>query len=57
MQQNQLQSISTRQLVEELQKRQGVNRRMISPYEKYKIILDDSIIEDIGPAVLLVVID
>lgn len=52
-----LQMYSTKQLVEELQKRQGTNCIIINPNEKYKIISSQPNYEDIGPAVILIILD
>ena len=52
-----LKNFSTKQLIEELRTREGVKDFVIPPYERYQIINDITIAEDIGPAVILIVID
>lgn len=52
-----LANISTKQLVSELKKREGVNYFDILPYSKYQINNESIQIDDIGPAILLIVVD
>lgn len=48
-----LAKISTRELVEELAKREAVERFVIEPYQSYKITVGGNEIFDDGPAVIL----
>lgn len=57
MQSKDLKAASTRELVEELKNRHGVNSIIVTPSERYKITVGESVTEEIGPAILLVVID
>lgn len=45
-----LKNISTKELVEELSKREGVEKKIIGPYQKENISAE-------GPAIILLVID
>lgn len=47
---NELKSISTRDLVEELKNREGVTTTTVEPYDKKTVIAE-------GPAVVLTVVD
>ena len=49
--------ISTKELVEELRKREGVFTNLAEPYEPYSVKTGDGQIDDIGPAIILTVID
>jgi len=49
--------ISTKELVEELSKREAVEKTTIAPYQEYKIIIDGKEIVDTGPAVILKIWD
>ena len=44
---------STAELVEELAKREAVERIMVEPYAPYRIVTEDRNIEDGGPVVIL----
>ena len=48
-----LSNISTRELVEELKKREGVETVEVAPYEDYRFSVGAREISDQGPAVLL----
>ena len=48
-----LSDFSTAQLVEELSKREAVERLNILPYEDYKITIGENEVADSGPAVIL----
>jgi|LSQX01.1.fsa_nt_gb hypothetical protein len=48
---------STCSLVSELKQREGVKQIWVAPYEPYAIHVNGEVIEDSGPANLLVVID
>lgn len=48
-----LSKASTRELVEELAKREAVEKITAEPYQTYKIIVGDNEISDAGPAVIL----
>lgn len=48
-----LSKISTRELVEELAKREAVEAVTAEPYQTYKIIVGDNEISDTGPVVIL----
>lgn len=53
-----LENISTAQLVEELSKREGVEKITVAPYEACTITVDDKKInDDGGPAVILRITD
>lgn len=52
-----LSKVSTRKLVEELQKREAVEAVAAAPYEDYRIIVGGREIADTGPAVILRVWD
>ena len=52
-----LQKLSTAELVEELVKREAVEKIIAEPYQAYKIIVGGSEISDDGPAVILRVWD
>lgn len=45
-----LSKITTRDLVEELKKREGVNAKQVTPYEDYRVEVN-------GPAVVLLITD
>ncbi len=55
--QMELSKVSTRELVEELQKREAVETVIAGPYEEYRIIVGGREIADTGPAVILRVWD
>ena len=44
---------STAELVEELAKREAVERIMVDPYAPYRIVTEDRNIEDGGPVMIL----
>lgn len=48
-----LSKASTRELVEELAKREAVEAVTVEPYKTYKIIVGDNEISDTGPVVIL----
>lgn len=48
-----LKNVSTKRLVEELEKREGVELLSIGPYEPYSITANGQTINDGGPAVIL----
>lgn len=48
-----LSDFSTAQLVEELSKREAVERLNVEPYEDYRIIVGENEVADSGPAVIL----
>jgi hypothetical protein len=52
-----LSEVSTKELVEELRKREGVFTNVAEPYEPYSVKTGDRQIEDKGPAIILTVID
>lgn len=52
-----LSKVSTRKLVEELQKREAVEAVAAAPYENYRITIGAREIADTGPAVILRVWD
>ena len=52
-----LSKVSTRELVEELQKREAVESVAVAPYEEYRITVGGLEIADTGPAVILRVWD
>ena len=52
-----LSKVSTRELVEELQKREAVGAVAVAPYEGYRITVGGREITDTGPAIILRVWD
>lgn len=48
-----LASFSTKELVEELSKREAVEKIIVEPYEKYSITVGEQKINDKGPVVIL----
>ena len=52
-----LKKVSTRELVEELSKREAVETIRVMPYEKYSIEADGKKHDDEGPVVILKVWD
>lgn len=48
-----LSKVSTRELVEELAKREAVEQFIAEPYQAYKITVGENETEDTGPAVIL----
>ena len=52
-----LSEVSTKELVEELRKREGVFTNYAEPYEPYSVKTGDGQIDDKGPAIILTVID
>ena len=52
-----LSKLSTRELAEELEKREAVEKVIVEPYQNYKIIVGDIEISDNGPAVILQILD
>ena len=48
-----LKDVSTKELVEELAKRKGVEQIGVAPYEPYSIIANGQTISDGGPVVIL----
>lgn len=54
---NHLKSLTTQQLIDELTSREGVKNFSVAPEVKYQIINRNTIVDDYGPAVLLVITD
>ena len=53
-----LKNVSTKELVEELAKREAVERIVVEPYEPCAVTVSDEVIWDNGgPAVILMVLD
>lgn len=53
-----LKNVSTKELVEELAKREAVERIVVEPYEPCTVTVSDEVIWDNGgPAVILMVLD
>ena len=52
-----LKEFSTKQLVEELKSREGVERLIAEPYEEYALGVGVKKVEGTGPAILLIVTD
>ena len=52
-----LSKASTRELVDELSKREAVETICVKPYEKYVIEVDGKKAEDVGPVVILKIWD
>lgn len=52
-----LADFSTTELVQELKHREGVKEVLVQPHDGYTILAGLNIIENTGPAVLLIVID
>lgn len=52
-----LKNVTTQQLIDELIKREGVKNCSVAPEVKYQIINRTTIVDDYGPAILLVVTD
>ena len=52
-----LSKCSTRELVEELQKREAVEAVAAAPYEGYRITVGEREIADTGPAIILCIWD
>lgn len=52
-----LKNVSTMELVKELEKREGVEKIAVNPYEPYLIIANGQTISDEGPVVILKIID
>lgn len=48
-----LKNVSTKELVEELEKREGVELLSVEPYEPYSITANGQTIRDGGPVVIL----
>ena len=48
-----LKNVSTKELVEELAKREGVERLSVEPYEPYSITTNGQTVNDGGPVVIL----
>lgn len=48
-----LTDFSTKELVEELSKREAVEKIIVEPYEKYSITVGEQKINDKGPVVIL----
>lgn len=57
MYENNLSVFSTKELVEELQKRDSVDSVVIEPYESYKIATGKKQTENTGPVIILTVKD
>ena len=52
-----LSNVSTAELMEELAKREAVEKLMVEPYQAYRIIVGENEISDTGPMVILRVWD
>ncbi|WP_434510303.1 BC1881 family protein [Desulfitobacterium sp. AusDCA] len=52
-----LKSFTTQQLIDELSSREGVKNFSVAPDVKYQIINRSTIVDDYGPAILLVITD
>ena len=52
-----LSEVSTKELVEELRKREGVFTNIAEPYEAYSVKTGNDTRDDKGPAIILTVID
>ena len=48
-----LSKVSTKDLVEELSKREAVEKIMVEPYKPYEIVTENQRMTEEGPAVLL----
>lgn len=48
-----LKNVSTNELVEELARREAVEKIVVEPYEEYSITVGDQEISDGGPVVIL----
>lgn len=48
-----LKNVSTKDLVEELSKREGVEKLVVGPYEPCSITTGDQTVNDSGPVVIL----
>ena len=48
-----LSKVSTRKLIEELQKREAVETIEAAPYQEYRITVGDKELDDQGPALIL----
>lgn len=52
-----LKNVSTKDLVEELSKREGVEKLVVGPYEPYSITVAGQTVNDGGPIVILKIWD
>lgn len=52
-----LKNVSTKELVNELERREGVEKIAVNPYETYSIIANGQTISDEGPVVILKIVD
>lgn len=52
-----LENVTTQELIDELIKREGVKNFSIAPEVEYQIINRNTIVDDFGPAILLVITD
>lgn len=52
-----LSDFSTKELVEELSKREAVEKIAVGPYQKYKFFVEDEDFSGSGPVVILKVFD
>lgn len=52
-----LSDFSTKELVEELSKREAVEKITAEPYQKYKFVVEDEDFSGSGPVVILKVFD
>ncbi|OZV11689.1 hypothetical protein CIW83_13645 [Tissierella sp. P1] len=52
-----IKDIATKELIEELRNRNGVKELIAEPYDSFKIMVKEQILEETGPAIILVVID
>ena len=52
-----IKDIATKELIEELRNRNGVKELIAELYDSFKIMVKEQILEETGPAIILVVID
>lgn len=52
-----LKDVTTKELIDELLTREGVKNFSVAPEVKYQIINRTTIVDDYGPAILLVITD
>lgn len=57
MTQANLATYTTKDLVEELVRRQAVTHTSIEPYQTYEIRVGETLTSETGPAIILVVVD
>lgn len=54
---NNISRLSTKTLIDELITREGIDRIIVLPYEKYQIIANAEQIKNTGPVIILVIND